>query len=123
MLQYFVFSMLQYLFFRCCTTYFLLLQYIFFDVAVHVFQCFNTFFLRYCNNYNPMLHHIVFSYIFTILQLKCFMYFFGQERGGGTSCVRDLGIGVRWGTSYVRELRTRVQWGAEDTGSVLFLTM
>jgi hypothetical protein len=36
-------------------------------------------FLRCCSIYNPMLYYIVFPYVFTMLQLKCFVLFWDRD--------------------------------------------
>jgi hypothetical protein len=65
------------------------LQYIFFDAAVYVFRCCTTYFYD-VSIYILILHYIVFFHMFTTLNLKCFVLFLGQGRGG------EQRIGVRW---------------------------
>jgi hypothetical protein len=96
------FSMLQYMFFRCCSACFSMLQSIFFQccstyffvVIVHVFNVAVHIFFSYCNIYNPILHYIVFLYVFAMSQLKRLLLFWdrgtvrkrGVSENGGQGC-------------------------------------
>ena len=65
------------LFFRCCSTYFSLLQCMLFNVTLHILRC--------CSIYIPMSHCIVFPYVCTVaLEVL---------RGGRTGCVGNEGQG------------------------------
>jgi hypothetical protein len=108
------FSMLEYMFFRCCTkffcvvavhdfrccsTYFSMLQHIFFDVAVHIFRCCTTYF------YDVVV--FISRYCTTLFSicLQCCTW--------SVSC--SFETETWWGTGCVGERGTRELWG-EDSG-------
>jgi hypothetical protein len=99
MLQYIYFSMLQYMFFNVVVHIFSMLQYIFFVVAVDIFRCCSACFSILQYIFFSMLQYIQpdvalhsFSYVFAVLQLKCYMLFWD---GGAVGERGALGNGGR----------------------------
>jgi hypothetical protein len=114
------FLMLQYMFFRCCSTCFRYCSIYFFDIAVHIFRCCSPYFsMLPCMFFNvalyifSMLHYLQpdialygFFHMFCNVAIEVFHVLLGLGRVRGTWCIRERGTRARWRTKDRGESRS-----------------